>query len=129
MSTFVLQREYSLQLPNSYVEIDRDEMEYVDGGLDISTGVISFVVNAGFNAILGGGTIGSLRAVVRALGKQGSIDVAKRVLTKWVSVQVANKVAGFLGGQIMGFLSFSVGGFVAKALDRYDGVENGAWTI
>ncbi len=32
MSAFVLGREYSLQLPNSYVEIDRDEMEYVDGG-------------------------------------------------------------------------------------------------
>lgn len=32
MSIFVLKREYALQLPNSYVEIDRDEMEYVDGG-------------------------------------------------------------------------------------------------
>ncbi|VYU29320.1 hypothetical protein [Clostridium tertium] len=32
MSAFVLNREFALQLPNSYVEIDRDEMEYVDGG-------------------------------------------------------------------------------------------------
>jgi hypothetical protein len=32
MSTFVLKREYALQLPNSYVEVDKDEMEYVDGG-------------------------------------------------------------------------------------------------
>lgn len=32
MSTFVLKREYSLKLPNSYVETDREEMEYVDGG-------------------------------------------------------------------------------------------------
>lgn len=32
MSTFVLKRGDALQLPNSYVEIDRDEMEYVDGG-------------------------------------------------------------------------------------------------
>ena len=32
MSTFVLKREYALQLPNSYVDIDRDEMEYIDGG-------------------------------------------------------------------------------------------------
>lgn len=28
---FPLKRGYALQLPNSYVEIDRDEMEYVDG--------------------------------------------------------------------------------------------------
>lgn len=32
MSAFVLGREYELQLPNNYVEIDSDEMEYVDGG-------------------------------------------------------------------------------------------------
>lgn len=32
MSAFVLKREYTLQLPNRYVEVDRDEMEYVDGG-------------------------------------------------------------------------------------------------
>ena len=33
MSTFVLDRKFELQLPNSYVEIDRDEMEYIDGGI------------------------------------------------------------------------------------------------
>ncbi|VYU29763.1 Uncharacterised protein [Clostridium tertium] len=32
MSIFVLKRGYALQLPNSYVEIDCDEMEYVDDG-------------------------------------------------------------------------------------------------
>ena len=32
MSTFVLNKEYSLQLPSSYVDIDREEMEYIDGG-------------------------------------------------------------------------------------------------
>ena len=29
MSTFVLQREYALQMPSSYVDSERDEMEYV----------------------------------------------------------------------------------------------------
>ena len=32
MSTFVLKRQYALQLPKNHIEIDRDEMEYVDGG-------------------------------------------------------------------------------------------------
>ena len=32
MSTFVLRREYALQLPNSFIEIDKEEMEYVEGG-------------------------------------------------------------------------------------------------
>ncbi|GAA0086067.1 hypothetical protein UT300007_25060 [Clostridium sp. CTA-7] len=34
MSTFVLKREYALQMPKNYVEIDREEMEYVDGGAE-----------------------------------------------------------------------------------------------
>lgn len=32
MSAFVLNRNYELQLPNSYVDVDREEMEYIDGG-------------------------------------------------------------------------------------------------
>lgn len=32
MSSFVLNRSYELQLPNSFVEVEKDEMEYVDGG-------------------------------------------------------------------------------------------------
>jgi len=36
MSTFVLQRKYALQLPNSFVDVDSEEMEYVDGGWNLS---------------------------------------------------------------------------------------------
>lgn len=36
MSAFVLKREYALQLPSSYLDVDRDEMEYVDGGWNLS---------------------------------------------------------------------------------------------
>lgn len=33
MSSFVLERKYALQLPNSFVDIDSEEMEYIDGGI------------------------------------------------------------------------------------------------
>jgi hypothetical protein len=36
MSSFVLNRNYSLQLPSIFVGIDREEMEYVDGGGDFT---------------------------------------------------------------------------------------------
>ena len=36
MSTFVLRREYALQMPTSYVEVDMDEMEYTEGGATYS---------------------------------------------------------------------------------------------
>lgn len=32
MSTFVLKRNYELTLPTSYIDINNEEMEYVDGG-------------------------------------------------------------------------------------------------
>ena len=32
MSAFVLNRKYELALPTSYVDVDNEEMEYVDGG-------------------------------------------------------------------------------------------------
>ena len=34
MRAFVLKKEYSLQLPSSYMDIDREEMEYIDGGAE-----------------------------------------------------------------------------------------------
>ena len=45
MSAFVLSREYELQLPTSYVDIDRAEMEYVDGGAWNSVQNIGYALN------------------------------------------------------------------------------------
>lgn len=46
MSAFVLKKEYSLQLPSSYVDIDREEMEYIDGGAWNSVSNIGFAIDA-----------------------------------------------------------------------------------
>jgi len=45
MSAFVLNRKYELQLPDSFVDIDREEMEYVDGGS-------VYLSNAGLRSVL-----------------------------------------------------------------------------
>lgn len=37
MSAFALNRNYELQLPERFVGVNREEMEYVDGGIDSST--------------------------------------------------------------------------------------------
>ena len=50
MSTFVLNRNYELALPSIYVDVDNEEMEYVDGGaLSTATkaAIIAGVVIAG----------------------------------------------------------------------------------
>lgn len=46
MSAFVLERKYALQLPTSYVDIDKDEMEYVDGGFYVSNSKILWFLDA-----------------------------------------------------------------------------------
>ncbi|MEG1256061.1 hypothetical protein [Clostridium sp.] len=83
MSAFALKREYALQLPNSYVDIDRDEMEYVDGG---STSVSRYYDLTGlFHAILGLGTgAGAVYASVRTLWTVTEL-AAKKALKACVS--------------------------------------------
>ena len=41
-----------LVLPNNYVALEQEEMMYLDGGLSIHNGVLSFGINAAVNATL-----------------------------------------------------------------------------
>ena len=36
MKELVINKNYELQLPNSFVDVEREEMEYVDGGMYVS---------------------------------------------------------------------------------------------
>ncbi|CAM2888570.1 hypothetical protein HAHI6034_01500 [Hathewaya histolytica] len=52
MSTLALNRSYELQMPSSFVDVDRDEMEYVDGGFYISNQTLKGVlISAGVNPV------------------------------------------------------------------------------
>lgn len=46
---WLIKKEYELQLPSSYVDIDREEMEYIDGGyrFDYSRDEVAFGANVG----------------------------------------------------------------------------------
>lgn len=69
MSTFVLKKEYSLQLPSSYVDIYRDEMEYVEGGatatitvqrawlISVGVGMVAGIIAGSVVGSLGGGVV------------------------------------------------------------------------
>lgn len=69
MSTFVLKKEYKLQLPNNFVEIDREEMEYFDGGGTVTFKISSnsFIIGA-LSAVGGSLTIAKTTAVLAGLG-------------------------------------------------------------
>ena len=123
MSAFVLQREYSLQLPNNYVEIDRDEMEYVDGGqwnsvanvgraLDIviwAGGVVTGIV----------GIVGSVREILRRNARGLVVQATKPLLAK-VGLSAAGFAASSIVSGLLLFLDLSLGEAIANVLDRID---------
>ncbi|SKA92194.1 hypothetical protein SAMN05428976_11911 [Clostridium sp. USBA 49] len=65
MSEFVLNRKYELQLPDSFVDIDRDEMEYIDGGWSFTR---KFSTKAGINALYKAGAGYSIATLILAFG-------------------------------------------------------------
>jgi hypothetical protein len=87
MSAFVLERKYQLQLPSSFVDVDREEMEYVDGGAltwwqkglvvaavaAISAAVIytgGAILIAGFDAVM---SLGPVAAIVAEVGAKTAL--------------------------------------------------------
>lgn len=120
---FLWKREYALQLPNNYVEIDRDEMEYVDGGYRSSRSVYvpsgskrmskqSYMNTQYVNSVLAGIVIGI------ATGGIGVI----------LHVSVGTSFALGAAGTILGALGGS-GFSVAEKLDRADGSYDGMLTV
>lgn len=61
--------EYALQLPNNYVEIDRDEMEYVDGGASwVQNFLVSTLATVVGGLICHAVTTGMVKTALVALG-------------------------------------------------------------
>lgn len=123
MSTFVLKKEYSLQLPSSYVDIDREEMEYIDGGAWNSVSNIGFAIDALIWAggIVTGtiGIVGSVREILRRNAK-GLVVQSTRILLQKVGLSAAGFLASNIVAGLELFLNVSLGQGIAMALDRID---------
>ena len=120
----VLKKEYQLEMPSNYVDIEMDEMEYVDGGGWYQSGVyygVKYGINMAVNSLLGGGSIKAVKSVLAKLGTKQLKSAIVSALKKWVGARVANSLGGTIVSGISGFLSFSIGGAVAEILDRKDG--------
>lgn len=111
-----------LVLPKNYIEIDQEEMMYLEGGFTgLYNGVVATGINIAVNAVLGsliGGP--SIRVVINAIGTSRLKSTFRGYALKWLSIQAANRLTGAVMGAIFGFMSFSVGSSLAKLWDRYD---------
>lgn len=127
MSTFVLNRNYELVMPSSYVDIDCEEMEYIDGGVWNSVSNIGRAIDIAIWAggIVTGtiGLVGSVKEILRRNARGLVVQSTKALLTK-----VGLSAAGFLASSIVSgltlFLNMSLGGGIAMALDMVDKNRN-----
>lgn len=126
MSSFVLKRNYQLQFPTSFVEIDRDEMEYVDGGAIgvwkagwwIDTGITVVGAVVGLVGIAGG-----VREILRRNAKGLIIQATSKALRK-AGLSAGGWAVSTMVGMLERFADFSIGVAIAKAWDRIDGYPN-----
>lgn len=125
MSTFVLKREYALELPTSYVEIDNDEMEYVDGGFSMPRGVIAGIIDAG--ALIVAPWLAPLKYAGKAaaiayvkVNLQHFANAAKKII-QWAIGTTVNMSVGAIGNLLFSnaWCFTSIGGIVSLIADAY----------
>lgn len=107
-------------LPNNYVEIEEEEMMYLDGGYSInwSRSTTGRVLDVAIGAISCGFSLWvSYKYLVNFLGK----NTMKTYITKSITrVGIYTGMASTVATFAMTLLNFSVGGAIAYALDRFD---------
>lgn len=135
MGAFALQRKYELQLPSSFVDIDRDEMEYIEGGFP------RWCVSIPVDALLLATPLGLAMAPLKYLGRTAAISLLKRYagtlsgIIGWAVTKAVGAAGSALfnitGSSLLNLLipnlgSFtSIGGIVAFAADYFsDGAVN-----
>lgn len=113
----------ALQFPSNYVLMDTEEMEYLDGaglGQSIAYYTVKVGLNAGINAVFGGGTLSLVRQLTKT-AKDQLLAALKQACLQWTTVRVANPIAGSVLGTILDVGLGSVGGVAANWLDKKDG--------
>ncbi len=109
-----------LVLPKNYVEIEEEEMMYLDGGWQFTglyNSVVAFGINAIVNGIMGGETAST---VMRILGSNRTRNEIAKYAAKYLGARAANSLAGRIVSAIFGFSSWSIGSACAKLWDKYD---------
>ena len=110
-----------LVLPQNYIEIEQEEMMYLDGGLSLYKWVVSGPINIAFNGLLSGGTISLIKGYIAKKGRTVVTREIFKVVSKWLGIRAANYISGTIVGNLLKYAGWmSVGDVVANLWDRYD---------
>ena len=124
---FLFNLEYALAMPTSYVDIDSDEMEYVDGGAWNSVSNIGNAIDIAIwiGGIISGtiGIYGSVKEILRR-NARGLVVQSTKMLLKNVGLSAAGFLASSIVSGLELFLNLSLGQGISRALDRIDKKRN-----
>ncbi|MDR2834556.1 MAG: hypothetical protein LBV67_12685 [Streptococcaceae bacterium] len=82
--------------------------------------LVAGAINVGIAALTGGGGVSLFISWLRRNGSNAARTAFRNILVRFVATQVANRIAGLVLSTIYGFLSWSIGAFVATIWDRND---------
>ena len=136
----ILEKRSNLVMPTHYVELDSEEMSYVDGGL--ATSALACMIDVGLILVCG-----AINAGIKAAGLFGKGALKKTLLKKapnWVRTlfkcSLAVSVIQGVGGNVSSIIGMfdsmgtwinkalnlcSIGGLIATAFDIGDGCWDG----
>ena len=130
----VLERTSNLVMPSHYVELDRDEMSYVDGGGKIYTWMVSAPIDIALMTCGATLAFGGVKLLGKFFGKSLAKNLSQSmapIVAKIIGLMsggILNLAVGQLGQMLLNnFWSFtSLGGLVSFVLDiAIDGEANG----
>ena len=115
-----------LVLPQSYIDIENEELEYIDGGLDIiSVKWAAAIINTAIGAVVG--SIG-ISGYIAAYGRAQARRIFTRTVVSRLSAWGAGKLAMWASGAIEVALNvLDMGTTIANYIDRYDYAPNNGW--
>jgi hypothetical protein len=127
MSAFVLNRKYELQLPERFVDVDREEMEYVDGGFAIGKDFAASAFNVAIGIAVGGG-VGAIQSFIINKGKQEAKRIFTRTVTSKLIAWGANNLAWIVGTAVSFALDYcNIGNAIATYIDNHDTYHGNGW--
>ena len=116
--------EMALKLPNNYVELDNEEMMYLDGGAWNSVRNVGIALDVAFAVVTLGKTLRSQAAIRRLMNNSIITGIIRREVRRHAGTATGAIMAS-VSNIALSFVGLSLGQIVARTLDRVDRRRDG----
>jgi hypothetical protein len=120
MNKFRVKKEYNLQLPTNYVDVNSEEMEKIEGGYKFDVSRQNFAYGVDVAIALASFGIGSAMTIKSFLAKKGATSGTQIIVKVATKAGIAKSIANNFGKAMSTVLGFTVGYGIAYLADRFD---------